>query len=109
MDSRKRAVFSLLPATIKRGRAVLSRQLPEVLVESDLQTLKTFLGILTGLASILAGWILFSENGFYSPTLFLTGTLMMPVGLILLVTTLTGGFGESPHSIFNRLRRNRER
>jgi hypothetical protein len=82
--------------------------LSQVLVDSSTQTLKTLLGILLGLASIIAGWIIFSANGFYSPVLMLTGTLMMPLGLILFGTGLTGGFGENPRNILNQIRRKRE-
>jgi len=79
--------------------------LSQALTDSDSQTLKTVLGILLGLASMLAGWLIFSSEGFYSPALFLTGVLMMPGGLLLLGTTLTGGFGESPRQMFQRYNR----
>jgi len=83
--------------------------LSQVLVESGTQTLKMLLGILMGLALMLGGWIIFSSEGFYSPVLFLTGTLMMPLGLLMLGTTLTGGFGENPRNLLDRHRgRNRE-
>jgi len=83
--------------------------LSQVLVESGTKTLQMLLGILMGLALILGGWIIFSSEGFYSPVLFLTGTLMMPLGLLLLATSLTGGFGESPRNLLDRHRRqNRE-
>jgi hypothetical protein len=92
-----------------RTISVLNRDLSQVLVESGTQTLKTLLGILVGLALLLGGWIIFSSEGFYSPVLFLTGTLMMPLGLLLLGTSLTGGFGESPRNMLDRYRgRNRE-
>jgi predicted permease len=60
------------------------------------------LGILLGLASLLAGWIVFSANGFYSPVLMLTGTLMMPLGLIILGMSLSEVLAESQHRIFHR-------
>jgi len=83
--------------------------LSQVLVESGTKTLQMLLGILMGLALILGGWIIFSSEGFYSPVLFLTGTLMMPLGLLPLGTSLTGGFGESPRSMLDRYnRRHRE-
>ncbi len=92
-----------------RTNTVLNRKLTQVLVESGTQTLKTLLGILLGLASMVGGWIIFSSEGFYSPVLFLAGTLMMPLGLLLLGTSITGGFGEGPRSILDRYnRRNRE-
>ncbi len=81
----------------------------QVLVETGTKTLQTLLGILVGLALMLGGWIIFSSEGFYSPILFLTGTLMIPLGLFLLGTSLTGGFGESPRNLLDRHRgRNRE-
>ncbi len=76
--------------------------LSRVLVGSDAQILKTLLGVFLGLAAIVAGWILYSANGFYSPTLFLTGTIMIPLGLFLLGMSLTGGLGQSPHSTVDR-------
>src|SRR5215510_1620411 len=82
----------------KRSSLVVDRHLSEI-IESGTQTLKTLLGIILGLASMLGGWIIFSSEGFYSPVLFLTGTLMMPLGLLLLGTSLTGGFGESPRNM----------
>jgi len=78
--------------------------LSKVLIESGTKTLQTLLGILMGLALMLGGWIIFSSEGFYSPVLFLTGTLMMPLGLLLLGTSLTGGFGESPRNMLDRYR-----
>ncbi len=77
----------------------------EVVVEPGIQTLKMLLGILLGLASVLGGWIIYFSEGFYSPVLFLTGTLMMPLGLLLLGTSLTGGFGESPRDALDRYSR----
>ncbi len=68
----------------------------QLLAESETRTLKTLLGILLGLASILAGWIIYSSEGFYSSVLFLTGTLMMPLGLLLLGISLTADLGEIP-------------
>ncbi len=97
---RKNAIFLLLQATIKQGFIIVNRALSRVLVDSSAEILKTLVGILLGLATLLGGWIIFSSNGFYSPLLFLTGTIMLPLGVLLLGTSLTGGFGESPHSIF---------
>ncbi len=73
-----------------------------VLVGSEVQILKTLLGIFLGLAAIVAGWILYSANGFYSPTLFLTGMIMIPLGLFLLGTILTGGLVQSRRSAEDR-------
>jgi len=78
--------------------------LSKVLIGSGTKTLQTLLGILMGLALMLGGWIIFSSEGFYSPVLFLTGTLMIPLGLLLLGTSMTGGFGESPRNMLDRYR-----
>ena len=81
----------------------------QVLVETGTKTLQMLLGILMGLALMLGGWIIFSSEGFYSPVLFLTGTLMMPLGLLMLGTSLTGGFGENSRNMLDWHRgRNRE-
>jgi hypothetical protein len=63
--------------------------------DSSLGLLKTMLSVLLGLACLLGGWIIYSGEGFYSPTLFLTGTLMMPLGVLVLGMGLAGGFGET--------------
>jgi len=31
---------------------------------------------------LLVGWLLYASNGFYYSTVFLTGTLMIPAGLV---------------------------
>ncbi len=71
--------------------------------------LKTIVGVLLGLATFLGGWIIFSADGFYSPLLFLTGTLMLPLGVLVLGTSLTGGLGESPRSMLARHQREKKR
>jgi hypothetical protein len=63
--------------------------------DSSFGLLKTMLSVLLGLACLLGGWIIYSAEGFYSPTLFLTGTLMMPLGALVLGMGLAGGFGET--------------
>ena len=80
----------------------------QVLIDSSTKTLKTLLGILLGLASIIAGWIIYSAEGFYSPALMVSGALMMPVGLVLFGISLTEVF-ENLGNIFERHgRRKRE-
>jgi hypothetical protein len=63
--------------------------------DSSLGLLKTMLSVLLGLACLLGGWIIYSGEGFYSPTLFLTGTLMMPLGVLVVGMGLAGGFGDT--------------
>jgi uncharacterized sodium:solute symporter family permease YidK len=70
--------------------------LSQIILETDAKKLKTLVGILLGLASIVAGWILFSSEGFYSPTLFLSGMLMMPIGVLMVGIVLTGLIEEHP-------------
>jgi len=43
---------------------------------------RTVLGSLAGLVMLLIGWLLYASNGFYYSTVFLTGTLMIPAGLV---------------------------
>ncbi len=103
MESRENAVFLLLQAGIKEGPGILDWPLPSVSGDSSTEILKTLVGVLLGLATLLGGWIIFSAEGFYSPMLFLTGTIMVPLGVLLLGTSLTGGFGESPSSLLTRI------
>ncbi len=104
MVSREKAVFLLLQARIKQGPAILDRPLPSVSGDSSTEILKTLVGVVLGLAILLGGWIVFSAEGFYSPMLFLIGTIMVPLGVLLLGTSLTGGFGESPTSLLIHIR-----
>jgi hypothetical protein len=70
-------------------------------LEEDLRIegAKTFGGILLGGLLLLGGMIIFAGNGFLSPALFLSGTIMLPLGILVLATALTGGFGETPWHI----------
>ena len=72
------------------------------------ETVKTFGGTLLGLVLLTVGWTIYTGNGFYSSLLFLTGSILLPTGLIVLATALTGGLGETPWNIIAHYR-NRER
>ena len=72
--------------------------------DSSVEVLKTAIGILLGLACLMAGWIIFTTNGFYVPLVFLAGVIMMPLGVLVLGSSLTGGLGESPRDIIARHR-----
>lgn len=104
--------FSSPSGKNKAGTGLTRLSLQSVSADSSTEILKTLVGILLGLAVLLGGWIIFSAEGFYSPMLFLTGTIMIPLGVLLLGTSLTGGLGESPPSMLARVRqrgRKRER
>ena len=63
------------------------------------EALKTFGGAALGLALLVTGWIVFSNNGFDSAWTFFLGSAMLPTGLIVAGTALTGELGESPRNI----------
>ncbi len=77
--------------------------------DPSFEKLKTIVGVLLGLACLLGGWMIFSANGFYIPIIFLAGALMMPLGVLVLGTSITGGLGEEPPQDVNHIRQDRDK
>ncbi len=68
------------------------------------EALKTFGGASLGGVMVLAGWSIYSNNGYDSALVFFLGLILLPLGLYTLATAVTGGFGESPWSIIANYR-----
>lgn len=63
------------------------------------EAVKTFGGTALGATMLLAGWTIYSNNGYSSSLVFFLGMILLPTGLYTLASGVTGGFGESPRSI----------
>lgn len=63
------------------------------------EALKTFGATALGGVMLIAGWSIFSHNGYDSALVFFLGLILLPAGLYALTGAVTGEFGESPWRI----------
>ena len=60
--------------------------------------------VAVGLGLTISAWLLFSNEGYGSPLLFLVGIFLFPIGLFTIATALTGGMGQGALSMLMRYR-----
>jgi sulfite exporter TauE/SafE len=63
------------------------------------EALKTFGGTAVGGIMLVAGWSIYTNNGYNSALVFFVGLVLLPVGLYALAGAVTGQFGETPRNI----------
>lgn len=63
------------------------------------EALKTFGGTAVGSLMLVAGWSIYTNNGYDSALVFFVGLILLPVGLYALASAVTGQFGETPQNI----------
>ncbi len=71
------------------------------------EALKSFGGVGLGAMLLIGGAAVFLNNGFESSSIFLLGMIMIPTGLYVLATALTGGLGVDPRTLLAVYRQER--